>query len=65
MPELKEPFALDERGSIVTVGNEVLYLNENKPCCRKVWGIRCKEGNWEVKVMGENGGWKRTFYKLG
>lgn len=56
-------FALDQRGNIVSVKDSVIYLENSKINCRKVWNIRCVEGNWEVKVMGENGGWKREFWK--
>lgn len=58
-------FALDERQMIVKVGDIILYLDkDNEVNCRKVWDIRCIKGNWEVKVAGENGGWKKPFWKL-
>lgn len=64
MPELNQVFALDERSKVVVVGDFILYLENNKLNYRKVWDIRCVDGNWEVKVMGENGGWKKNFFKL-
>lgn len=57
-------FVLDGRGILTSVDDVVMYQEDGKINCRKVWGVRCIEGNYEVKVMGENGGWKRGFLKL-
>lgn len=64
MTELDKPFVLDVRGMIVSEGDFVLFTEDNTNYCRKVWDVRCVEGNYEVKVTGDNGGWKREFYKL-
>lgn len=71
MIELKEPFALDMRSKIVTVGDSILFIhhdkesNEYKEYDREVVDIRFNDGKSEVKVLGLHGGWKREFYKLG
>lgn len=62
--ELKDPFVLDERLKVTTIGDEVLFLEEGNIYIRQVWGARVKDGVYEVKVLGANGGWKRGFYKL-
>ena len=64
MKELKEPFVLDARGMIVRVGDFILFTEDNTNYCRKVWEVRIIDGNYEAKVMGDNGGWKRMFFKL-
>lgn len=60
----EQVFALDERGVEVRRGDFVLFTENNINYFRKVWDIRCVAGNWEVKVLGENGGWKKPFWKL-
>ena len=57
-------FGLDEREIVVRVGDYVLFSENNTNNVCKVLDIRCVEGNYEVRVAGPNGGWKRTFYKL-
>ena len=64
MIESKEVFGLDEREKIVKVGDFVLFTENNNNYFRKVWDIRCVRGNYEVKVMDDNGGWKKQFWKL-
>ncbi len=61
---VQKPFALDKRGMITSEKDFVVYSQFNKIYCRKVWGVRCYGGNYEVKVLGKDGGWKRDFYKL-
>lgn len=64
MKELDKPFVLDVRSKIVVEGDFILFTEDNTNYCRKVWGVRIIDGNYEVKVMGDKGGWKRNFYKL-
>lgn len=62
--EIMKDFVLDERSVVVKEGDFVLFLEDGELCERKVWGVRCVDGNYEVKICGANGGWKRKFYKL-
>lgn len=57
-------FVLDGRGILTSVEDVVMYQEDGKIHCRKVFGVRCVDGNYEVKVLGQNSGWKRGFLKL-
>lgn len=61
---ITKPFALDVRGKVVCIGDFIIYYSSNNLNVRKVWDIRIKNGNYEVKVCGSDGGWKCNFYKL-
>lgn len=61
---ITKPFVLDVRGKVVCVGDFIIYSQFNKLNVRKVWEIRIKNGRYEVKVCGADGGWKTGFYKL-
>lgn len=57
-------FVLDIRSKLVHESDVVLFLQDSKEHICKVLELRCKEGNYEVRVGGPKGGWKRKFYKL-
>ena len=40
--ELNDPFVLDERLKVTTIGDEVLFLEEGNVYIRQVWGARVK-----------------------